>query len=130
MAVLLCGAGDVLRGTQRSTKGSTTGGKKGGKKSANARGEAEKEEASEGMYEPWSYTPSSGTKMEGLAKKETIFADYVINAAGCSSDKVARMVGDDSFTVKPRMGEYILLHKDEVKPLGLGLGGIHPSPQR
>lgn len=111
VAVLLCGVGDVLGGTQ----GGTRGGKKEGKKSASARGEAEKEEASEGMYEPWSYTPSSGTKMEGLAKKETIFADYIINAAGCSSDKVARMVGDDSFTVKPRMGEYILLHKDEVK---------------
>ena len=42
---------------------------------------------------------------------ETIKAKYVINCAGGASDKVARMVGDDSFTIKPRLGEYVLLKK-------------------
>lgn len=41
-----------------------------------------------------------------------ITAKYVVNAAGVYSDNIARMVGDDSFTVKPRRGEYILLDKE------------------
>ena len=61
----------------------------------------------------WQYEPSKGTVLSGVAEEETIRAQYIVNAAGCSSDKIARMVGDDSFTVKPRYGEYILLHKDE-----------------
>ena len=43
---------------------------------------------------------------------EEIEAKYVINCAGVYSDEVARMVGDDSFTVHPRRGEYILLDKE------------------
>jgi glycerol-3-phosphate dehydrogenase len=42
---------------------------------------------------------------------ETIKAKYVINCAGGASDKIARMVGDDSFTIQPRLGEYVLLKK-------------------
>jgi glycerol-3-phosphate dehydrogenase len=59
------------------------------------------------------YSPSKGTDLSGLYEMETIHADFVVNAAGCSSDKIAAMVGDQSFKVKPRYGEYILLHKDE-----------------
>merc|ERR1711871_916024 len=44
---------------------------------------------------------------------ETIRADFIVNAAGCKSDHIAKMVGDNTFQVKPRYGEYILLHKDE-----------------
>ncbi len=44
---------------------------------------------------------------------ETVEATYVINCAGCCSDRVARMVGDDSFTIIPRAGEYMLLDKTE-----------------
>jgi glycerol-3-phosphate dehydrogenase len=39
-------------------------------------------------------------------------ARIVINAAGLHSDEIARMVGDDSFTVHPRRGEYVLLDKE------------------
>lgn len=42
----------------------------------------------------------------------SIQAHVVINAAGVYSDKVAEMVGDTSFTVHPRRGEYILLDKE------------------
>ncbi len=39
-------------------------------------------------------------------------ADYVINCAGVFSDAVAAMVGDTSFTVNPRRGEYMVLDKE------------------
>ena len=39
--------------------------------------------------------------------------DYLLNCAGGYSDKVAKMVGDDFFTVIPRAGEYMLLDKSE-----------------
>lgn len=41
-----------------------------------------------------------------------IEARYVVNAAGAYSDAIAKMAGDDSFTVHPRRGEYILLDKE------------------
>ena len=42
-----------------------------------------------------------------------IKAKYVVNAAGVFSDSVARMIGDDSFKIIPRKGEYYLLDKAE-----------------
>ena len=44
--------------------------------------------------------------------QEPVCARFVINAAGLYSDKIAAMVGDDSFEVHPRRGEYILLDKE------------------
>lgn len=44
--------------------------------------------------------------------QEPIRARYVINAAGLYSDHIARMIGDDTFDVHPRRGEYILLDKE------------------
>ncbi|MBQ8393772.1 MAG: NAD(P)/FAD-dependent oxidoreductase [Clostridia bacterium] len=41
-----------------------------------------------------------------------ILAKYIINCAGAYSDGVAKMVGDDSFSVHPRRGEYVLLDKN------------------
>lgn len=49
---------------------------------------------------------------EVCSEKEAVCAKYVINAAGLYSDAVARMIGDDSFKIHPRRGEYILLDKD------------------
>lgn len=40
-------------------------------------------------------------------------AKWVINCAGVYSDKIASLVGDESFTVSPRRGEYVLLDKSE-----------------
>ena len=39
-------------------------------------------------------------------------AKCVINCAGLYSDEIARMVGDDSFSVNPRRGEYMLLDRE------------------
>ena len=47
-----------------------------------------------------------------ISKEESIKTKYVINAAGVYSDTIARMIGDDSFNITPRKGEYILLDKE------------------
>ncbi|MBQ3123840.1 MAG: NAD(P)/FAD-dependent oxidoreductase [Clostridia bacterium] len=46
------------------------------------------------------------------ADENSVDAKYVVNAAGLFSDEIAKMVGDDSFTINPRRGEYILLDKE------------------
>lgn len=52
-----------------------------------------------------------GDEMEIYAGKEKIVAGYVVNAAGIFSDEISAMLGDNSFTVKPRKGEYMLLDR-------------------
>ena len=52
-----------------------------------------------------------GDHFEVAADEERVSARYVINAAGLYADAVARMVGDDSFSIHPRRGEYVLLDK-------------------
>lgn len=43
---------------------------------------------------------------------DTLEARYVINAAGAYSDEIARLAGDNSFSVHPRRGQYMLLDRD------------------
>ena len=43
---------------------------------------------------------------------QELTARYVINAAGLFSDAIAKMVGDDSFHITPRRGEYLLLDRE------------------
>lgn len=42
----------------------------------------------------------------------TVESRFVVNAAGVYADRVANMIGDSSFTIHPRRGEYILLDKE------------------
>ncbi|MBQ5968793.1 MAG: FAD-dependent oxidoreductase [Clostridia bacterium] len=44
-----------------------------------------------------------------------IKAKYVINCAGVFADQIAKMIGDTSFKIIPRKGEYYLLDKNEKK---------------
>ena len=44
---------------------------------------------------------------------ETINAKYVINCAGSASDQIANMIGDTSFKIKPRLGDYLLLNRNQ-----------------
>lgn len=43
---------------------------------------------------------------------EHIDGRYIVNAAGIYSDKIAKMVGDYSFDIHARRGEYVLLDKE------------------
>ncbi len=44
---------------------------------------------------------------------EAVSCCYLINAAGCGSDKIAQLAGDGFFEIIPRAGEYMLLDKAE-----------------
>ena len=60
-------------------------------------------------------------KIEYDAELYTIYAGdkcvkarYVVNAAGCYTDEIAKLIGDDlPFEIVPRRGEYMLLDKSE-----------------
>ena len=55
------------------------------------------------------------TNTEGVViASEEVTARYVINCAGGASDQIAKMVGDDSFKIKPRLGDYLLLNRNQV----------------
>lgn len=54
-----------------------------------------------------------GGIFEIVTKNETVKSKIVVNAAGLFSDEIAKMIGDDSFTINPRRGEYILLDREE-----------------
>jgi glycerol-3-phosphate dehydrogenase len=53
--------------------------------------------------------------MDGVTvgPEETIHAKYVINCAGSFADQIAKMIGDNSFKIKPRVGDYILLNRNQ-----------------
>lgn len=46
------------------------------------------------------------------ASGESLTAKYVVNAAGVYTDKIANMIGDTSFSVTPRKGEYMINDKE------------------
>ena len=46
------------------------------------------------------------------SETEKVESRYVINAAGVYSDEIAHLIGDNSFCVHPRRGEYILLDNE------------------
>lgn len=56
-----------------------------------------------------------------------ISASYVVNAAGVHADEIARMAGDDSFTIQARKGEYVLFDRS-VRNLVNSV--IFPAPSK
>lgn len=52
----------------------------------------------------------------------------VVNAAGIYADSIARLAGDESFTIQPRRGEYILF--DKTASAGLVKGVVFPAPNK
>ena len=47
-----------------------------------------------------------------VSDNDSVKSHYIVNAAGLYSDAIAAMVGDTSFSVHPRRGEYILLDRE------------------
>ncbi len=68
-------------------------------------------------------------KITGVeTSKGTIAANYVVNAAGVYADEIAQLAGDDSFTITPRKGEYILFDKTACSSLVYGV--VFPTPTK
>jgi glycerol-3-phosphate dehydrogenase len=56
--------------------------------------------------------------MQGkIVSTEKIKTKFVVNCAGGAADEIARLVGDDSFNIKPRLGDYLLLNRNQVSIL-------------
>ncbi|MCD8198644.1 MAG: NAD(P)/FAD-dependent oxidoreductase [Phascolarctobacterium sp.] len=53
---------------------------------------------------------------------------YVVNASGIYADEIARLAGDESFTINPRKGEYILFDKTACSSLVYGV--VFPTPTK
>jgi glycerol-3-phosphate dehydrogenase len=53
---------------------------------------------------------------------------YVVNAAGVFAEEIAKMAGDNSFTITPRKGEYILFDKSASKDMVRGV--VFPTPTK
>lgn len=53
------------------------------------------------------------TQQGQVVAKETFTCKYVVNCAGGASDQIARLIGDDSFAIKPRLGDYLLLNRNQ-----------------
>lgn len=49
-----------------------------------------------------------------VVQEEQVKARYVINCAGGASDEIANMIGDTSFVIQPRLGDYLLLNRNQV----------------
>ena len=49
---------------------------------------------------------------EIFSETDSVKARIIINAAGIYADEIAKMVGDNSFKITPRKGEYILLDRE------------------
>lgn len=60
--------------------------------------------------------------------KGVIKTSYVINAAGLYADAIAKMAGDNSFTIHPRKGEYILF--DKTAGASMVNGVVFPTPTK
>lgn len=54
----------------------------------------------------------TGGGYEIFSGNDSIKARIVINSAGLYADEIAKMVGDNSFKITPRKGEYILLDRE------------------
>ncbi|MDR0856330.1 MAG: FAD-dependent oxidoreductase [Clostridiales bacterium] len=57
-------------------------------------------------------THENGTFVITASNRALVQARVIVNAAGTNSDDIARLVGDDSFYVGARKGEYVLLDRE------------------
>lgn len=52
------------------------------------------------------------------AGEHCLEAAYIVNCAGLFADRIARLIGDESFTLRPRKGEYLLFDQSEGQMVG------------
>lgn len=58
----------------------------------------------------------SSTVNDGVVvDKEAIRARFIVNCAGSAADKISALIGDESFKIKPRLGDYIILSREQGK---------------
>lgn len=74
------------------------------------------------------YPPQDESPIFNITTSKGVFtARYIINCAGLYADSIASMTGDNSFSISPRKGEYILFDKIEG---GLVNSVIFQTPTR
>lgn len=54
----------------------------------------------------------NGEEFQVFTPKGTFLAHWLVNAAGCHADDVARLAGDDSFTLATRHGDLLIFDKN------------------
>ena len=72
------------------------------------------------------FVKENGAVMVVNTTKGAIWTKIVINAAGIYAEEIAKFAGDDSFTITPRKGEYILFDKTAAPSLVWGI--VFPCP--
>ena len=56
----------------------------------------------------------SASVMHGqVVNTEIVKCRYIVNCAGGASDQIAHMIGDHTFQIKPRLGDYLLLNRNQ-----------------
>jgi glycerol-3-phosphate dehydrogenase len=60
---------------------------------------------------------ANGRLVLGAAGGEDVVCDAAVNCAGLHADDVARLVGDDSFQIYPRKGEFFVFEPPGGRPL-------------
>jgi FAD dependent oxidoreductase len=57
----------------------------------------------------------SGSLKQGkVIHQSKVQCKYVINCAGGAADQIAKLIGDESFKIMPRLGDYLLLNRNQV----------------
>ena len=74
------------------------------------------------------FVKENGAVTAVTTSKGTIKTRFVINAAGVYADTIAKLAGDESFTITPRKGEYILFDKTAGADLVYGI--VFPCPTK
>ena len=72
------------------------------------------------------FVKEDGTVTIVNTTKGAIRTKFVINAAGVYAEEIAKLAGDDSFSIMPRKGEYILFDKTAAPSLVWGI--VFPCP--
>lgn len=74
------------------------------------------------------FVKEDGAVMIVNTTKGAIRTKAVINAAGVYAEEIAKLAGDESFTITPRKGEYILFDKTAAPSLVWGI--VFPCPTK